>query len=167
MHKLDDQRAVITEVDGRNRKVFRQAPARLVRPGADADLRYARLSVGGRRRIYRRLGARRRTGDTQNDAQASGGAALQFRNPRHRNDGFAASSVRPMAQSRASTTSDVFTRSRPSGQKSWRSPATPISRACRTVSATSSGPSPSCLAHDGVVAWDGAKILDWYLAARK
>ena len=23
------------------------------------------------------------------------------------------------------------------------------------------------LAHDGVVAWDGAKILDWYLAARK
>jgi hypothetical protein len=22
------------------------------------------------------------------------------------------------------------------------------------------------LAHDGVVAWDGAKILDWYLAAR-
>jgi hypothetical protein len=22
------------------------------------------------------------------------------------------------------------------------------------------------LAHDGVVAWDGAKILDWFLAAR-
>jgi hypothetical protein len=22
------------------------------------------------------------------------------------------------------------------------------------------------LAHDGVVAWDGAKLLDWYLAAR-
>ena len=65
MHKLDDQRARHQEVDGYHREILRQAAARLVRPGPDADLRHARLPFGSRCRIYRRLGARRRACDAE------------------------------------------------------------------------------------------------------
>ena len=61
------------------RQVLGPAAARLVRAGPDADLRHARLSVAGRHRIYRRLGARRRAGDLEDHAQAGGRPALQFR----------------------------------------------------------------------------------------
>ncbi len=89
------------QVDGHHREILRQAAARLVRPRPDADLRHARLPVGSRRRIYRRLGSRRRARDNRNAPQADRGAALQFRDPRHCHDGTAEPPVRRMAWARA------------------------------------------------------------------
>ena len=89
MHKVEDQLGVDQEGRRHRRQVLGPAAARLVRAGPDADLRHPRLSVAGRHRIYRRLGARRRAGDVEDHAQAGGRPALQFRAARHRHDGAA------------------------------------------------------------------------------
>ena len=89
----------------------------------------------GRRRIHRRLGARRRAGDAEDDAQAGGGAAVQFRTPRHRHDGAAAPSLRRCSTRARSITSTGSMRKPPNARRSWRSPAIPICPACRTASA--------------------------------
>ncbi len=52
MHKAEDQRAVIMKSMDIIEKFSGKRPARLVRTGPDADFRHARLSVGGRRRIF-------------------------------------------------------------------------------------------------------------------
>ena len=63
MHKVEDQLGSIKKAIDIVGKFWGRPPRGWFGPGPDADLRHARLSVAGRHRIYRRLGARRRAGD--------------------------------------------------------------------------------------------------------
>ena len=56
MHKLEDQEGRDRQVGCDHHQVLGQSAARVVRAGADADVRYARSSVGGGDRIHRRTG---------------------------------------------------------------------------------------------------------------
>jgi allantoinase len=101
MHKLDDQRAVIMRSMDVIEKFSGKRPRGWFGPGLTQTfdtLDY--LSEAGVEYI----------GDWVLDSQARGRAALQFRDPRHRNDGFAASAVGSMAQSRPRPLQDSLRR---------------------------------------------------------
>ena len=82
-------------------------------------------------------------------------------------DGAAAPDVGSDVSPRRSTTSMCCTRNPPSARRSWRWRCIPICPACRTASATCRNCSRKFCRKPGVACWDGVKILDWYLAARK
>ena len=121
----------------------------------------------GRHRIHRRLGARRRAGDAEDHAQAGGGAAVQFRAARHRDDGAAEPHLRRDSTAARWTPSNASTRNWPSARRSCRSPCIPICPASRTASPMSSAPSRKSCRKPGVACWNGEKILDWYLGTQK
>ena len=96
---------------------LRQEAARLVRSGADPDLPDAGSSRRGRRRIHRRLGARRPAGAREDDGRQVGrGAALQLRAPRHREHG------RSSTTSPGSSATGRSTTSRPSTPRATNPP---------------------------------------------
>ena len=95
--------------------------------------------------------------------QADRGAALQFRDPRHRHDGAAAPSRRTSGTAGRSIISTCLYAESAERPKFMAIACHPylsgvphrIGHVERTFA--------EILAHDGVVAWDGGKILDWYL----
>ena len=164
MHKLDDQRAVIMK----SMDVIEKFSGKRLRGwfGPGLTQTFDTLDyLGSRRRIHRRLGARRRARHAEDQPQAGRGPALQFRDPRHCDDGLAAPSVRSVARPGARSFQDAVRRvlaERPKVMAMACHPYLSGAPSHRTRGANVRGnPRPR---RRGEL--DGAKILDWYLDAR-
>ena len=166
MHKLDDQRAIIAKTMSTIEKFSGKRPRGWFGPGLTQTFDTVDyLSEAGIEYI----------GDyvldddpvtLENQARGDGGAALHLRGARHRHDEPAAPPTPRSSTPAPWITSAASMRSRRSGPRSWPSPAIPTCRACRTASRTWSARSPTSSGHEGVVAWTGEEILDWYKASR-